>query len=135
MSQFIQKRKPIEAGIDLTPLIDVVFQLLIFLLVSSYFVKPERKVDLPSGGLSRTEEVEPLAHVLTISADNVLTLNAQPLQREELVAAFEQLVEAGQSQRLEIRGDQQADLGLFIEVLEYSKAAGIESRSYRKSAE
>lgn len=43
----IPRRHASELGIDMTPMIDVVFQLIIFFLVSSHLVKQETQVQLP----------------------------------------------------------------------------------------
>ena len=67
----IVRTRRIDAGIDMTPLIDVVFQLLIFLMVSSQFIKPDQRVELPTGPLASApvdQEFETL--VLTITAEN-----------------------------------------------------------------
>ena len=64
------RTRRIDAGIDMTPLIDVVFQLLIFLMVSSQFIKPDQRVELPIG---------PLASAPVDQEFETLTLTIQPI--------------------------------------------------------
>jgi biopolymer transport protein ExbD len=57
--KFLQKRGHHEASVELTPLIDVVFLLLIFFMVSTTFLRETQlKIDLPeaAGDLQEIEE-------------------------------------------------------------------------------
>lgn len=135
MSAFVTPRKKIDAGIDMTPLIDVVFQLLIFLMVSSQFVKPDREVELPAGAES-AEEVplteEKKSHMVTITAENELILNSEEISVEQFAEKMKETLENSEIKRLEIRGDTASNLGTFIEILETAKLIGVESVSYHK---
>ena len=50
----VERKRRSSAGFDLTPLIDVVFQLLIFLMISSHFTRPESTVELPNTSATAT---------------------------------------------------------------------------------
>lgn len=135
MSHFLPVRKKINTGIDLTPLIDVVFQLLIFLLVSSQFItkSEEVKVNLPqSKGIASPIDLEEKIHLLTITAENQLFLNGVEIAQTELGRKVEALVTQSSIKNMEIRGDEESNLGVFIEAIETVKNSGIESLSYRK---
>ncbi len=124
----ITRQRRIDSSIDLTPLIDVVFQLLIFLMVSSQFTKPEAVVDLPqaqSGAGTVDLSREKLS--FAIEADGTILLDAEVVSRENLGAVIQQRVEKDSVKRVEIRGDQAANYGVFIEVLETARIHGIES--------
>jgi biopolymer transport protein ExbD len=79
-----------DATFNLTPLIDVVFQLLIFFMVTTTFVSFENrvKVNLPSGDFAA---VEPSKNItVTITEDNTIYLNGKiidPLRITESIAA------------------------------------------------
>ena len=124
----INRQRRIDSSIDLTPLIDVVFQLLIFLMVSSQFTKPEAVVDLPQAQ-SGAGTVDPSREKLSfaIEADGTILLDAEVVSRENLGAVIQQRVEKDSVKRVEIRGDQAANYGVFIEVLETARTHGIES--------
>ena len=125
----IARRKGrIDASIDLTPLIDVVFQLLIFLMVASNFAKREALVDLPTApgdAPPAAREVETLS--LTINPDNTILLDAKPLEIDALGDTIRSKVDATGITRAEIRGDRNSDLGTFVLVMETIRANGIES--------
>ena len=119
----------------MTPLIDVVFQLLIFLMVSSHFTQPDLQVELPTGKGEAAEVDQKIEkHVLVISPENDLVLNGAEVTIEELEQELGRQIAAMGCKRLEIRGDTSSHLGAFIEVMELAKEAGIESLSYHKKA-
>ncbi len=68
-----------EVSVNLTPLIDVVFLLLIFFMVSTTFTKQAHlKIDLPVA--SNEEVTEALRQVdISITADGLYSVNEQPL--------------------------------------------------------
>ncbi|MFB9885594.1 ExbD/TolR family protein [Balneatrix alpica] len=73
-----------EASVNLTPLIDVVFLLLIFFMVSTTFERDRPlQLSLPSSAAS-VEESPPEAIEVSISADGQVAVNDQLLQDGEL---------------------------------------------------
>jgi len=78
-----------DATFNLTPLIDVVFQLLIFFMVTTTFVSFENrvKVNLPSGDFAAAEPSKNIT--VTITEDNTIYLNGKlidPLKITESIA-------------------------------------------------
>lgn len=80
--KFMHRRKP-SSDINLTPLIDVVFLLLIFFMVTTTFTKETRLViNLPESGGEPVEE-PPQALELLITKDGSYSLNGQNLINRE----------------------------------------------------
>ncbi|MDB4143084.1 biopolymer transporter ExbD, partial [Akkermansiaceae bacterium] len=122
----ITRKSRIDAGIDMTPLIDVVFQLLIFLMVSSQFIKPDHRVELPIGPLASaavSQDDESLT--LTILPDNSLLLEDSPVTLENLGSSLHDIIAHTEITALEIRADRISDVGIFITVIETAKENGI----------
>ncbi len=71
---------------NLTPLIDVVFLLIIFFLVSSHFVRTEAgvEVNLPSMGLSEADSPLPNHLVITITKNVKWYINKSEYQMDEI---------------------------------------------------
>lgn len=109
------KRKVfLEKGrLDIAPLIDVVFLLLIFfMLTSSYIFQPGIRVNLPRAVTSEVLHRELL--VITITGDNKVYINERPISGEELFSRI--TIASRDEQPLLIKADKEADLGKVIEV-------------------
>lgn len=109
------KRKVfLEKGrLDIAPLIDVVFLLLIFFMLTSSFVfQPGIRVNLPRAVTSEVLHKELL--IVTVTEANEIFISERPVTREELVSRI--TMAARDAQPLLIRADKEADLGKVIEI-------------------
>jgi biopolymer transport protein ExbD len=109
------KRKTfLEKGrLDIAPLIDVVFLLLIFFMLTSSFVfQPGIRVNLPRAVTSEVLHKELL--IVTITEDNGVFINERPVSGDELVSRI--TIAAREDQPLLIRADKKSDLGKVIEI-------------------
>lgn len=116
--------------LDMTPLIDVVFQLLIFFLLTSTYVQDSQRssasvpVELPESSLSASEAP---AEVVVVSIDE----QGQVFMGDEQVALGDlplQLTRAAQTNPNTIvllRGDQRVPYGRIGEVMALIRAAGL----------
>jgi biopolymer transport protein ExbD len=118
-----------KARVEMLPLIDVVFLLLVFFIYAmlSMVVHHGMKVDLPSVGSLSLEQSDYIA--ITIDADNRLFLNEEPMEADGLAERVLAL-QGGETKPVFINGDQKADLGLAIELLDDLKEVGIEEVSF-----
>ncbi len=131
----IARTRRIDSSIDLTPLIDVVFQLLIFLMVSSQFTKPEAVIDLPQApGDAAAVDPNREKIAITIQADGTVVLDDQPVPNQELAEAIRARVESG-VKRAEVRGDQLSQYGRFVEIMETAREQGVETIGIVKKRE
>ena len=133
---FLAKRRRIDSSIDLTPLIDVVFQLLIFLMVTSQFIKPDTVVDLPlaPGDAPKVDDQEKKIS-LVFDADGQILLDEQPIERADLGEAIRELVDQTGVRRAEVRGDKSAQYEVFVEIMETARTNGVESLGVVKKTE
>jgi biopolymer transport protein ExbD len=109
------KRKVfIEKGhLDIAPLIDVVFLLLIFfMLTSSFIFQPGIRVNLPKAVTSEILHKELL--IVVVTEGNEVFINERPVERDELVSRI--TLAARDNKSLLIKADKGADLGKVIEV-------------------
>jgi biopolymer transport protein ExbD len=118
-----------KARVEMLPLIDVVFLLLVFFIYAmlSMVVHHGLKIDLPSAGSVSLEKEDYIA--ITIDADNHLFLNEEPVEANGLAARV-LAMRGGETKPVFIDGDQKADLGLAIELLDDLKKVGIEEVSF-----
>ncbi len=109
------KRKVfLEKGrLDIAPLIDVVFLLLIFFMLTSSFVfQPGIRVNLPKAVTSEVLHKELL--VITITGENKVFINERPVSSDELVSRI--TAAARDNEPLLIKADKESNLGTAIEV-------------------
>lgn len=116
------KRDPEK--IDLTPMIDVVFQLLIFFMVSTTFiVTPGLKLNLPEA--SNTDTVEQTQDLtVELKADNTLYLNKSPIDIKSLESDLRSL-SAGKDPTLIIKADGSVSHSSVVEVMDVARKVGL----------
>lgn len=115
----------IEKGrLDITPLIDVVFQLIIFFMLSSSFIlQPGIKVDLPTVNIPNAEK--PTGPSITIRRDGRLFLNDKEIHLSKLEESLKFEKEGkGDDIVLIIKADQKTPHGKVVEVMAIAKNAG-----------
>ncbi len=112
--------------IDISPLIDVVFQLLLFYAVTTQFVTPERlKLQLPearTAEAAKTTKPEE-AEVLVTSTGDILVAN-RVVREESLEAEIRALLKGQPERSITIRGDKGAPYGTVMKVLDAARLAG-----------
>jgi len=102
-----------KGSLDIAPLIDVVFLLLIFFMLTSSFVfQPGIRVNLPKAVTSEVLHKELL--IVTINGQNEVFINERPVSSDELVSRI--TVAARDEQPLLIKADKESNLGKAIEV-------------------
>lgn len=109
-----KRKMSIEKGrLDMAPLIDVVFLLLIFfMLTSSFIFQPGIRVNLPKAITSEVLHKELL--IITITGDNKIYIRERAVNPEELYSRIS--VAAKEDKPLLIQADKKAPLGRVIEV-------------------
>jgi biopolymer transport protein ExbD len=118
-----KRRVFLEKGrLDIAPLIDVVFLLLIFfMLTSSFIFQPGIRVNLPRAVTSEILHKELL--VIVVTDNNEIFINDRPVERDELIS---RITMAGQEdQSLLIKADKGADVGRVIEVWDICRQVDI----------
>jgi biopolymer transport protein ExbD len=114
-------------SINLTPMIDIVFQLIIFFMVGARFTELERKVDLSVPAVSSAAALSPAPEkrVINVYRDGQIDLDRQPMTlpqlTKELAAAHGQYAELG----VVVRGDAEGPFQNVAEVLTACRQAGI----------
>jgi biopolymer transport protein ExbD len=94
-----------DVGFNMTPMIDVVFQLIIFFLLSSHLAKQEKQLPLPlpaaRSGVVEAADARPRLTV-NVLADGTLLVANRPIQADNLVALLRER-RAAHGEELEVR--------------------------------
>lgn len=81
--RLLRGHKPSGSGWDMTPMIDVVLQLIIFFMFTSQFGSAIRtEVELPPEAGEQSDAVERGAIVIDIAADGTISVEARPMTAE-----------------------------------------------------
>lgn len=117
-----------DVQIDLTPMLDVVFILLIFFIVSTSFVKESGlEVSRPSAKSAQTQDN---AHILVaISATNDIWIQNRKIDIRAVRSNVERLRAESPEGGVVIQADKGSETNTLIEVMDQVKLAGVEDIS------
>jgi len=115
------------AELELAPMIDVVFQLLIFFIVTWQFARFERDMDIsvPSAEQAENKDRQAGEIIINVRKDGTIVLNGLVTERDDLLAKLASISEAYPDQAVILRGSSEADFQSIIHVLDVVKEAGI----------
>ena len=120
--QFRIKRY-IKPVINIASLVDVLFLLLIFFMVTSAFVEqPNIKLELPSTRHSEVSKVE--RTVLTLSRDGQLFIKEKPVDKQNLEKELRRLMLDTGDDVLVLKADKMVPYGDVVDIMDYAKGAG-----------
>ena len=115
-------RKKIDTNLNIAPLIDVVFQLLIFFMLSASFItQPGIKLTLPSAVTSKSHPDENIT--VFITENNDLYLNEERITLESLLEKLRPKILEAEKKTVIIKADEKIDLGLAVKVMDIAKQA------------
>ncbi|MFA5089249.1 MAG: biopolymer transporter ExbD [Candidatus Omnitrophota bacterium] len=110
-------------NISMAPLIDVIFQLLIFFMLSSSFTfQSGITVKLPKAVTSDVIKEENV--IITITSEDIIYLNNQIITIKELKRELSK--SAGEKRPILIKSDRRASVGRIVDVWDICRNLGIE---------
>jgi biopolymer transport protein ExbD len=111
--------------INVTSLIDVMFLLLIFFMVTSTFLdQPGMKLELPSAESAEVARVEKL--VLYISSDEEVVFNDRAIALDDLEETMRAALSEIEDRTLVLNADKAVQHGTVIRVMDIAKKLGLE---------
>lgn len=125
-----KKLKPAQddAQIDMTPMLDIVFIMLIFFIVTASFVKESGiNVEKPTAD---TATKRPKANIF-IGIDNKgdIYMLKNKVDKDAVKAGLEDMLLENPESTVVIQADNRADAGVLLNVLDAAKAAGVKNVS------
>jgi len=119
----IRERKRKRPAIHITSLIDVMFLLLVFFMVSTTFAEhPGIKLELPSASTAEPNKLEPLT--LTIDQKGLMYLNEKRVEEGELRSRLKEA--AGKPDAsLILKADRAVPYGYVVRAMDISRESGI----------
>ena len=126
------KRSSVAGTLSLTPLIDVVFLLLIFFLVTSEFEEEERRlrIVLPTATTATPMTGKPREIVIDVDADGIVYLGGQPTSLENLEELLTAAVAKNPTnQTAVIRADRATSFQPVVSVMDVCNRSGVSDYS------
>ena len=127
-----RRRLNIRTTVDLIPLIDVVFQLVVFFMVSTTFIlTPGISIELP--GSTTAEPVVMSKMIVTIVSRDEIYLNKERYDIQKLDKVLSKLSqeEKARIKTVVIEGDEAVSYSLMIEVLDVLRKNGFRGVNLR----
>ncbi len=119
------EKTPKKLLINITPLVDVLFILIIFFVVTSTFIEqPGVKLELPKATTARPEKVEKA--VLTITRDQKLFFKGEAISLDALPERIQQAMAQSADHSLIINADEHVEHGFVIQVMDIARQNGVQ---------
>ena len=121
-------RRKSESEVNLTPMLDVVFIMLIFFIVTASFVK-ESGIEISRPGASTAVRKEKGNILIAISANDQIWMNRRQVDPRALRANIERAHAENPQGAVVIQADKAAKTGLLVKVMDAARAAGVKNVS------
>ena len=123
--QLLSDQKKSRSLLNITPLIDVLFILIIFFAVSSTFLEqPGIKLALPEAKQTELQKIEKA--VLFISAEQRLLLREKEISIENLGPMLKDLMDQSLDRALIINADKGVPHGFVVQVMDIARQNGVQ---------
>ena len=117
-----------EAGLDLTPMMDIVFIMLIFFIVTPSFVK-ETGIEVNRPNADTAERDEKGNILVAISQNNEIWIDKRRVDLKAVRANIERLKIEYPEGSVIIQADKEARSGLLVETMDQIRLAGVQNIS------
>jgi len=113
--------------LNLTPLIDIVFLLLVFFMLTAHFIEDEAiDITLPKAKSSATTENDEYVEVILTPQGELLVAGEQ-VSKENLTEVLRGALHAPGKRFVRLRGDHESNFGMAVHVIDCARGAGAES--------
>ncbi|MEL7109967.1 MAG: biopolymer transporter ExbD [Pseudomonadota bacterium] len=106
-----------EDDVNLTPMLDVVFILLIFFIVTAQFIR-EPGVEIDRVEVNNKEKQNPLGILIAIDGNSEIYMNKKVVPLSEVGFRIRELREDNPKGRLVVQADSEAQAGVLIDLME-----------------
>lgn len=123
-----------DDGVDITPMIDIVFIMLIFFIVTASFAK-ESGLDVNRPSAATAELKERGNILIAITANDEVWIDKRQVDPRALRANIERLHAENPQGTVVIQADEKSRNGLMVQVMDAARLAGIEEISVAATPE
>ncbi len=116
-------REDDESEVNLTPMLDVVFIMLIFFIVTASFVK-ESGIDVNRPDAQTAEPKQKASILIAISEDGEIWIKKRRVDIRQVRPNVEKMLAENPLGTVVIQDDEESKNGLFVQVMDAARAAG-----------
>lgn len=124
MRRFSQHKHKEETEINLTPMLDVVFIMLIFFIVTTSFVK-ETGVDVNRPSAKSSQQKAKANILIAIKNNNEIWIDKRMVDVRSVRANIERLKASNSHNSVVIQSDSESKTGILVKVMDQIRLAGI----------
>ena len=117
-------RQEEDADIDITPMLDIVFIMLIFFIVTATFVK-ESGIDVTRPDAETAVKQNRVAILIAIRDNNEVWINRRQVDLASVRANVEKLHAENPQGGAVIQADREAETGVLVEIMDQVRLAGV----------
>lgn len=124
---FRSRAIPETGQFQIAPMVDIVFLLLIFFLVTWNFARYETELDVKVPTAREGAETRRAVGevIINVRRDGAIVMNRRVLTEEELAATLREISKLYPDQAVVLRGDEKADYSSIVKVLDICREARI----------
>ena len=117
-----------EAEINMTPMLDIVFIMLIFFIVTASFIK-EAGVTVEKERASYAEQKTKASILVAITDNDEIWINKRQVELKSVRTVIERLQAENPQGQIVVQADKEAKSGITLDVVDAIKNAGVEDIS------
>ena len=114
----LQEEPDLPPRINILPMIDVIFAILVFFIVSSLYLTRSEGLPVNLPRASTTEVQKNTQIVVSLDDLGKLTINSEPTQMEQLETEIKKLMSAESSTTVVVNADRTVEHGQVVEVID-----------------
>ena len=123
-----RRKQQEDAGIDLTPMLDIVFIMLIFFIVTTSFIKETGiEVNRPNAATAVRDERGNI--LIAITANDEIWIDKRRIELRAVRANVERLKAENPEGSVIIQADKESKNGLLVETMDQVRLAGVQNVS------
>jgi len=116
-------RARIHSHLDIAPLIDIVFLLLVFFMLTSTFIVPEAiELELPESTSANVTDTQPI--IVAMDKKTQLSLNGERIKLKQLRKAIEALLKQDKTSAITLKTDAHTEVQQLLQVMDEIRLAG-----------
>lgn len=132
--KFIQRKTQSQEGVDVSPLIDMVFILLIFFMVSTTFIK-DMQIELDRPGASSSTPASTKSLRVFIDNSEKIYVDGQQVRAWVLQSKIREMISKQKSKSILVVTDRKVSADKLVDVVDQCRLAGVKDIGVATEAE